>query len=191
MGLLKDAGNGVLDKWKTQPIGGEIRPEVWGQIFDAQPKHRQAQDFTECVQKTHATWVMDSGMFEKKQSADRIQRATWQVRKMGYDFHIQTGLIVRKSNGDDDTRLTVVNNGVAPFYADWPLELVALSADGSVLKTYPVDWKLTGILPAPAPQAWTSTISAEGISPRKYGTELTSRRATHSNLVNAIHTPKC
>jgi len=53
--------------------------------------------------------VMDSGMFEKKQSADRIQRATWQVRKMTYDFHIQTGLIVRKSNGDVDTRLTVVN----------------------------------------------------------------------------------
>ena len=30
MGLLKDAGKGALDKWKTQPIGGEIRPEVWG-----------------------------------------------------------------------------------------------------------------------------------------------------------------
>lgn len=27
---LKSAGSEAMNKWKTQPIGGEIRPEVWG-----------------------------------------------------------------------------------------------------------------------------------------------------------------
>lgn len=29
------AGREALDKWKTQPIGGEIRPEAWGKTQDA------------------------------------------------------------------------------------------------------------------------------------------------------------
>ena len=171
MSLLKEAGPEAQEKWKTQPIGGEIRPEVWGQIFDAKPKHKQAQDFEECVQKTHATWVMDSGMFEKKQSAARIQRATTQVSKMGYDFYVQTSLIERQSDGDVEIKLTVVNQGVAPFYADWPLELAALGEDGSVLKALPVDWQLTGILPAATPYLLTSTFPVDAVPPqtRKLG----------------------
>ena len=163
MNLVREAGQKALDKWQTQPIGGEIRPEVWGQIFDTSPKQKQAQDFAECVQKTHATWVMDSGMFEKKQSASRVQRAAEQVRKMGYDFHVQTGLIEVQSDRDIEVTLTVVNNGVAPFYADWPLELAALSSEGYVLHTYSVDWTLTGLLPDAIPRTWTSTMSAGAI----------------------------
>jgi len=160
MSLLKQAGEEALQKWKTQPIGGEIRPEIWGQIFDGKPRHKQAQDFAECVTQTHATWVMDSGMFEKKQSVDRIRRATSQVRKMGYDFHVQTALIERGSQGDVEITLAVVNLGVAPFYRDWSLELAALGAEGSVLKTFPVDWTLRAILPSMPPHAWFTQLPA-------------------------------
>ncbi len=31
---LRQAGPEALTKWKSQPIGGEIRPEVWGCVFD-------------------------------------------------------------------------------------------------------------------------------------------------------------
>ncbi len=37
MPAMKAAGKSALEKWKTSPIGGEIRPELWGQIFDDQP----------------------------------------------------------------------------------------------------------------------------------------------------------
>jgi hypothetical protein len=166
MSLLEKSGQEGLDKWKTRPIGGEIRPEVWGQVFDEKPKHRQAQDFEECVRKTHVTWLMDSGMFQKEQPATRVRRATEQVRKMGYDFHVQTGLIERSSDGAIETTLTVMNNGVAPFYSHWPLEMAALSSEGSVLKTFPVDWTLTGILPDAAPTTWTSNIPMDAIPPQ-------------------------
>ena len=163
MPLLTAAGEGAVNKWKTQPIGGEIRPEVWGQIFDAKPQHKQAQDFAECVQQTHATWLMDSGLFDKKPNADRIQRATSQVQRMGYDFYVQSAQLERPQPDQIEVTLAVVNNGVAPFYHDWALELAALSETGEVLKTYPVDWKLTGILPSDKPHAWVATLSAKAI----------------------------
>lgn len=163
MSLLKAAGEGAVNKWKTQPIGGEIRPEVWGQVFDAKPQHKQAQDFAECVRQTHATWLMDSGLFDKPPSADRIQRASSQVQWMGYDFHVQSAQIERPQPEQIKIALSVVNNGVAPFYYDWALELAALSETGEVLKTYPVKWKLTGILPSEKPQAWVATLSATEI----------------------------
>ncbi len=151
MSLLAAAGDKALNKWKKHPIGGEIRPEIWGQIFDARPKHKQAQDFSRCVQQTHATWLMDSGMFNRKPTEARIRRATLEVQRMGYDFYIRSARIDRMGAERTEVELEVLNNGVAPFYYDWPLELAALSANGRVLKTFPVDWKLTAIQPSVTP----------------------------------------
>jgi hypothetical protein len=151
MNLLTKAGDNALNKWKKHPIGGEIRPEVWGQIFDAKPTHKQAQDFAKCVQQTHASWLMDSGMFNKKPSADRVHRATEAVRQMGYDFYVQSARIDRTEAQQIEVELQVRNNGVAPFYYDWSMELAVLSSTGDLLKTYPVDWKLTTIAPSATP----------------------------------------
>ncbi len=166
--LLKKAGDAALNKWRTQPIGGEVRPELWGQIFDAKPAHPQAQDFAECVRQTHVTWLMESGMFKEKAKPARYAGAEAQVRRMGYDFHVSTADIQR-----DDTRLqvclTVLNQGVAPFYQDWRLELAALDADGKVTHRWPVDWKLTGLLPDDANREWKASLK---LAPTKL-TDLT------------------
>ena len=155
--ILKKAGDAALNKWRTQPIGGEVRPELWGQIFDAKPAHVQAQDFAECVRQTHVSWLMESGLFKEKASPTRSASAESQVRRMGYDFHVSTADIQR-----DDTKLqvclTVLNQGVAPFYQDWRLELATLDADGKVTHRWPVDWKLTGLLPGDATRDWKATI---------------------------------
>ena len=153
MSLLSAAGDNALTKWRKHPIGGEIRPEIWGQVFDAKPKHKQAQDFSMCVQQTHATWLLDSGMFNKKPTPDRIKRATLEVQRMGYDFYVRSARIDRSGTEQIEVELEVVNNGVAPFYYDWPLQLAALSESGSVVKTYPVDWKLTAIEPSTTPRS--------------------------------------
>lgn len=157
MSLLKKAGNEALNKWRTQPIGGEVRPELWGQIFDAKPAHPQAQDFAECVRQTHVTWLMESGLFKERAKSERYANALSQVRLMGYDFHVSTADIQR-----DDTKLhvhlTVLNQGVAPFYQGWPMELAALDADGKITQRWPVDWKLTGLLPGEEARNWNVTL---------------------------------
>jgi hypothetical protein len=81
---------GALDKWKTQPIGGEIRPEAWGKVFDANPGVKEIQNFDQCVNETHVSWLMDTGMFQGKPSAERVKRATEAIGRMGYDFQVTT-----------------------------------------------------------------------------------------------------
>lgn len=143
---LKAAGEAAMQKWRTQPIGGEVRPEVWGQIHDAKPKHEKAQDFLTCVEQTHVSWLMESGLFEKKPDAQRRARAIADVQRMGYDFHVQTAEITREGK-KAKIDLSVINQGVAAFYQDWRMELAALDAGGRIAKRWLVEWKLTGLLP--------------------------------------------
>lgn len=161
MAALKSAGPEALEKWKTYPIGGEIRPELWGRIFDEQPSHPQAQDFAACVRETHVTWLMDSGMFEKSAPPQRRQRAIEEVRRMGYEFHVQTAAITRASR-KLDVRLSVINRGVAPFYHDWRLELGTLDAQANITRRWPLDWKLTGLCPGDAPRTWSTQLDLDG-----------------------------
>ena len=157
---MKSAGPAALQKWKTEPIGGEIRPELWGQIFDDEPKHQQAQDFSECVRQTHATWLMDTGMFQKQQSDQRIRNAIRQVQRMGYEFHVSS-VQVNRVDGESLIRLSIKNTGVAPFYYDWDVELATLKARDQIGKRIPVDWKITGLLPGDQPRDWTVRTQAQ------------------------------
>jgi Domain of unknown function (DUF4832) len=161
---LKAAGAGAINKWKTSPIGGEIRPEVWGQIFDSKPNHENAQDFATCVQQTHATWLMDTGMFQKKQSAERIANATKQVQRMGYEFYV-TGAAATQTPAAITTTLSVVNRGVAPFYYPWKLELGAFGDDDQPQKTWDTEWSLLHLLPDQPERQWTHTIDRKELPP--------------------------
>ncbi len=145
MPAMKAAG--AADKWKKQPIGGEIRPELWGKIFDTEINNKQAQDFATCVEDTHVTWLMDSGMFTKKASPDRIARALKQVARMGYEFHVMSANL--SANGQ--VAISIRNTGVAPFYHDWKLELGAVDSSGKLVQSWSTDWQLIGILPETEP----------------------------------------
>lgn len=159
MPALQEAGPAALEKWKTQPIGGEIRPELWGQIFDQQPEHSQAQDFATCVKQTHATWLMDSGMFRRQQSPQRIENAIGQVQRMGYEFYIESVQSQQSDAGDVTLSLQVRNTGIAPFYHDWQIEIGVIE-DDAVTKTIAVDWSLQGLLPGEPARVWQVTLPA-------------------------------
>ncbi len=160
MPAMKAAGPEALSKWKTCPIGGEIRPELWGQIFDDQPTHKQAQDVTKCVQQTHATWLMDTGMFQKQQSDLRIKNAVRHVQEMGYEFHIMS--VERRSLNSGGTSITVQvrNTGVAPFYYDWKVELCTTQS-GKVAEQIEVDWSVRNLLPGDTPRSWSVVVPAD------------------------------
>lgn len=115
--LLKDAG--AVDKWKRFPIAGEVRPELWKSSFTDDP-HPRAQGFARCVEATHVTWLLDTGLFshEIPLPPERKQRAIRAAQSMGYEFHVAGW---RKEEGAIQIR--VENRGVAPFYHDWPVEL--------------------------------------------------------------------
>jgi Domain of unknown function (DUF4832) len=166
MAALQEAGPESLEKWKTQPIGGEIRPEAWGKVFDAEVKNKKIQNFEECVKQTHASWLMDSGMFQKLQSAERIRRAEEQVRKMGYDFHIPA-VTIEQTAKKVRVIVELENRGVAPFYPDWPVEF-GLVTDGKVFKSFPSAAKITRLLPGEPARKWDESFDLEGVPNGKY-----------------------
>ncbi len=161
MPSLRAAGKSAVDKWKTQPIGGEIRPDLWGIIFDDDVKHQQAQDFAKSVQETHASWLMDTGMMEKKQSKTRIANASAAVQKMGYEFYILQSSLNR-TGSKFEVKLRLRNTGVAPFYYDWQVVLGALSETGRLLKEWPTDWKVTSLLPGEE-RSWETTLKTNNL----------------------------
>ena len=158
---LKQAGTAAMEKWKTHPIGGEIRPEAWGKVFDAKQGDKRIQDFRECVTQTHVSWLMDSGMFEKKPHKDRKQRAETEVRRMGYEFHVPAVSVSAERNSLKIS-LEVENRGVAPFYYDWKAEY-GLLLDGKVTKTTVSSGKITGLLPGEQAREWNDTLDLSNV----------------------------
>ncbi|MEO1525076.1 MAG: DUF4832 domain-containing protein [Planctomycetota bacterium] len=159
MAALKAAG--ATDKWKQHPIGGEIRPEAWGKVFDDEPGIPEIQNFRRCVEVTHATWLMDSGMFATQQSPDRIERAKKQVRRMGYEFHCPRARVV---SVDDrlEVSIEIENRGVAPFYFDWKAEW-GLIRGGNLIATFPASGRLTRLLPGDTPRRWNDQIDLSNV----------------------------
>jgi hypothetical protein len=115
LAAMKAAGPEAEAKWKTHPIGGEISVLAWGDVFDAKPAKKEIQDFGKCVEATHASWVLDTGMFGEKPSAERVKRAEDGVRRMGYEFHAPGVTVGEVKGGKLDVKLEIENRGVAPF----------------------------------------------------------------------------
>ncbi|MFO0939924.1 MAG: DUF4832 domain-containing protein [Pirellulales bacterium] len=167
MAALKAAGPSALEKWKFQPIGGEIRPEAWGKVFDNSVKSKQIQNFRQCVDATHVTWLMDSGMFEKKQSQARIENASAEVQRMGYEFYASKFMIQKNNAQQLEINLHVENRGVAPFYYDWKVEWGFLSGNTPV-KTVPSNVRLREQLPDANPKVWKDSLDMKGLAKGKY-----------------------
>lgn len=143
---MKEAGSKAVDKWKIAPIGGEIRPEAWGKVFDPNPGDPQIQNFRKCVEQTHATWLMDTGMYQGKKNPARVERAIVEVQRMGYEFYIAQASLETVGKSKYELELIVENRGVAPFYFDWPIE-VGIVEKGEVVASTKTAVAISKILP--------------------------------------------
>lgn len=153
------AGKPAVNKWTTQPIGGEIRPEIWGCVFDHPSCAPKGQEFETCVERLHVTWLMDSGMFTQDSPAARTAEATRQARKMGYEFYVSKAVL--DIDGQDGTvELTIENRGVAPFYYEWPVELVALDKNYQEISSASMSWRLQDLLPDSPATVWQGKINS-------------------------------
>lgn len=148
---------GAADKWKRFPVGGEIRPEAWGKVFDASTDVKEIQNFERCVRETHASWLMDSGMF-RENTLDRRVRAQEQVRRMGYEFHIPRTLTTFAGT-ELTIRTEVVNRGIAPFYYDWPITWRLLDENSVTRRAVRGKQSLLHLLPGDRARVWEQKLS--------------------------------
>ena len=143
------------DRWKTQPIGGEIT-WGWGSLYNA--GYRSFEDVVgneqtrklvidqirdlHCNHLGGVTWAnFNDKSFQP--NADLLQRT------MGYRFLLDDfNYPVSITKGQPFTvAFNVTNSGSSPFYYDWPVEIAILDAE-----THEPVWKTT--LESPKISQW-------------------------------------
>lgn len=154
--------SGGLNKWKTEPIGGELRPEIQLSVWADPPTRRDSEDFTATVDGTHVSWLLAHSIFTVRSvTADTpvYKAALAGAQRMGYELYISA---VKLQDTTVDTPINVAlriqNTGVAPFYYDWPVELGVIDSAGKVVATVNPGWKLTTLLPSAGNSPYTDLI---------------------------------
>ena len=105
---------------------------------------------TKMIDEAHFTWVGPyCPALERQPKAELTERAAALVRRMGYQFAIHEFRHPRVlASGEKLTvSLNGENEGVAPFYYAWPVELVPLDSQGTLVERLPVDWDIRQWLP--------------------------------------------
>ena len=143
--LTRMAGAGASHKWREYGIGGEVRPEVWDTLWNEPSGTPKGQEYWPCVCDTHASWLMNSGVFKKRLPEDKFKRAVEGARSLGYEFWVQRAEF-QLTRDTIDVSVTVTNTGVAPFYYHWPIE-VGIARDGKLIDSWKTDWDITRIFP--------------------------------------------
>jgi len=160
LAALRKAGPAAMERWRTAPIGGEIRPELWRCLWKTDGCAR-GQDFARSVRETHATWLMDTST-SSPLAPDERERALAAACSLGYELQVawaSAAFTARKL----EVSVTITNRGVAPFYAGWPVWLVAVgSAGGESVTELP--FALNTLLPATA-ETQSGTLDLAKVSP--------------------------
>jgi hypothetical protein len=169
LGLLKAAGD--TNKWRTQPIGGEVRPEVQPCMWDASQTNcvPAGQEFTRCVDLTHASWMLNHAAFSPGFIGAQKDLAIEGARRLGYALCVSNALLVDASVSEPlNVTVALRNMGVAPFYYDWPVQLGALNTNNGLATAWTTSWKLSSILPAATNVLWSFSQTNHGLGRGTY-----------------------
>jgi hypothetical protein len=144
----------ATDRWKSNVIGGEVRPEIQDKIFQRKPL--KGQEFDQCVKTTHASWMLNYKIFNPREfgmnEAD-IQRARIGSQQLGYTFGVcyaKTQTILNSLNTSEvciNISVIIKNYGHAPFYYSWPIEYGLFDSEGALIYNLTTKSDLQGLLP--------------------------------------------
>jgi hypothetical protein len=148
LGLVAAAGE--TNKWLAQPIGGEVRPEVQPCLWDVSQTNcvPPGQGFSNCVALTHASWMLNQGVFAPGFSGAQQNLALAGARQLGYELYVSNAILVdARSSGPLNVSVAIPNTGVAPFYYDWPVQLGVLNSNHTLVQSWTTPWRLSSLLP--------------------------------------------
>lgn len=171
MDQMIDAG--ATEKWKTNSIGGELRPELQSCIFSEVgcPVIQEGgdNDFDGSVEVTHASWLINHYAFQTGYAEADRDRAIAGAQSLGYSFEVTKVRLPRLHSAESDLRLSleVENNGVAPFYYDWPIAVALVGPRGQIMREWATDWTLDEIAVG-EPELFSGELDTSGMKPGRY-----------------------
>ncbi|EKE37812.1 hypothetical protein ENUP19_0368G0011 [Entamoeba nuttalli] len=112
----------VTDRWKTFSFGGEEDPTQQSTRFESDTK---TQKFLNDTVHYHASWVLSNWFFGRTQDwiqthSEWVERRNKAERLLGYNYYATEGSIIKNSNSIE-IKITITNDGVAPFYYHWKI----------------------------------------------------------------------
>ncbi|BDA64317.1 DUF4832 domain-containing protein [Actinomyces capricornis] len=149
MSLMKRAGATAV--WQTQPIGGEVYPEIQDCVLVSPSDCPQAAremssgrnyDVPGSIRATHASWLINNWAFTAQLDTTQQERALEASRATGYEL-----AVTRWRMDEEQVEVELTNHGVAPFYYDWDLEVIALDGAGQEVARTTLDGDLRTVLP--------------------------------------------
>lgn len=142
MTQMLDAGS--ENKWITESIGGEVRPEIQSSFFSG---GANVDDAIDDIELAHATWMINQGGISNYSANDAAVAAG--IRKMGYDLNVKSAYYNDVAQGDPlKVGVSIQNNGVAPFSYPWKVQLGVKNASGKLVKQWETPWDITKVQPA-------------------------------------------
>jgi hypothetical protein len=164
---------GATAKWLTEPVGGELRPEIQGCIFDTPAdcpviEGGADNDFPGSVAATHASWLLNQYAFDPGYGSAAYPAALAGSQSLGYRLRVDAVQIAPVAVHDRlGIGVRIGDLGVAPFYYDWPVQIAAVDQTGHTARTWTTSWQLTTVKPG-APVTWSSTVDTSGLHPGRY-----------------------
>ena len=143
--LQRALNQGVENKWITDSMGGEVRPEIQSSAFTSWPGGSgQVDNMKACIELEHTTWKINQTSQSYSSSDPNVAAA---VRLMGYDLTATHAYFPNSATGSATVGVTIANNGVAPFYYPWTVSLGLKDSSGAVVKTWDTPWDLRTVMP--------------------------------------------
>lgn len=136
----------MTEAWQSHPIGGELYPNLQGDVWDKWP-NSDGQDVRTAITTSHITWILDSGLFKSDLTAAERMNALRAERMLGYLLFCSAASMYRTNKGMTIVKVRLENRGVAPFYYSWRAELDALDPGRTQIEKTTVDWQLSSLLP--------------------------------------------
>jgi hypothetical protein len=167
---------GCQSKWRTQAIGGELRPEIQLTTWQSDNECVTSDDgngtqecFDAAVDTTHASWMIAHALFSPGNTSTEHTRALAGSQRLGYDLFVSAVNIPDTVSGDSlAIAMKIQNRGVAPFYYDWPVQIALLDSSRHGAGTWQTLWKLTSVIDKDVDLTWTFSQAPHGLADGRY-----------------------
>lgn len=135
------------DAWKTVPFGGEMVPHAAKRLLDG-----GFDSMMKRMEDAHFSWVGPySPAIAGISEPNLLANCQAMVRRMGYEYRLDEVQVPSQVQKGQSMVVEVrgANQGVAPFYYRWPVEMALEDAKGRIAQRWTVGADIRTWLPGP------------------------------------------
>ena len=133
------------EAWKIAPIGGEQSPA----LTDTQLYRLFLGRTIDLLKQSHTTFIGPGGPYSVPIDSSLQSGLNSVLSTIGYRLYIKETILTPASLFASHLRLQITfgNNGIAPFYYDWPMEIYIIDEQGAIIHQQAINIDVRTILP--------------------------------------------